>query len=70
MEDTNSRHCTHRWILGEPTMSSVSGVCRNCGAHRTYPSVLDLRQATPDYAELDRKNVVRSLEVAALSEAA
>ncbi len=70
MEDTTTRHCTHRWILGEPTMSSVSGVCRKCGAQRTYPSVLDLRQSTPDYAELDRKTVVRSLEVTAMSEAA
>ena len=70
MEDTTSRRCTHRWILGEPTLNSVSGVCRNCGAHRTYPSVLELRQTTPDYAELDRKTVVRSLEVTTLSEAA
>lgn len=70
MEDATSRRCTHRWVLGEPTMSTVSGVCRYCGAHRTYPSVLDLRQATPDYAELDRKTVVRSLEGTAMVEAA
>ena len=70
MEDTTSRRCTHRWVLGEPTMSTVPGVCRKCGAQRNYPSVLDLRQTTPDYAELDRKTVVRSLEVIAMSEAA
>ena len=70
MEDTTSRRCTHRWVLGEPTMSTVSGVCRYCGAHRTYPSVLELRQATPDYAELDRKAIVRSLEATATVEAA
>ena len=70
MEDTTSRRCTHRWVLGEPTMSTVSGVCRYCGAHRTYPSVLELHQATPDYAELDRKTVVRSLETTAMVEAA
>ena len=70
MEDTTSRRCTHRWVLGEPTMSTVSGVCRYCGAHRTYPSVLELHQATPDYAELDRKTVVRSLETTTMVEAA
>ncbi|MCH7698153.1 MAG: hypothetical protein IH865_04350 [Chloroflexi bacterium] len=70
MEDTTSRRCTHRWVLGEPTMSTVSGVCRHCGARRTYPSVLGLHQSTPDYAELDRKAVVRSLEAIALGEAA
>ncbi len=70
MEDTTSRRCTHRWVLGEPTMSTVSGVCRNCGAHRTYPSVLELHQPTPDYAELDRKTVVRPLETTAMVEAA
>ena len=70
MENTTNRHCTHRWVLGEPTMSTVSGVCRYCGAHRTYPSLLELHQSAPDYAELDRKTIVRSLEATAVFEAA
>lgn len=68
MEDKNRRRCTHRWVLSEPSLNSVSGTCRNCGAHRTYPSVLELYQSTPDYQELDRKNVVQSMELAAAGE--
>ncbi len=70
MDDTHTTSCIHRWILGEPTMNTVSGVCRKCGAHRRYPSTLQLYEATPDYAELDRSKVVRSLELASSGERA
>ena len=45
--------CVHRWILSEPRMSSIKGVCRHCGARRTYPSGLEFPEAVPDYEELD-----------------
>jgi hypothetical protein len=51
-------------------MNTVSGVCRNCGAHRNYPSTLELFEATPDYAAADRSKIVRSFEVASMSERA
>ncbi len=70
MDDTHTTSCIHRWILGEPTMNTVSGVCRKCGAQRRYPSTLQLYEATPDYAELDRNKVVRSLEIASMGERA
>ena len=68
MEDTHYANCTHRWVLGEPNLSTVSGVCKNCGLHRTYPSALEVRESTPDYAELDRSRTIRSIEIAALGE--
>ena len=70
MGDTYYTNCTHRWALGEPTLSTVPGVCKNCGLRRTYPSTLELRDSTPDYAELDRSRTIRSIEVAALGERA
>ena len=68
MGDTNYTYCTHRRVLGVPNLSTVSGVCKNCGLHRTYPSTLEFRESTPDYAELDRSRTVRSIEIAALGE--
>ena len=70
MDDTHTTSCTHRWILGTPTMSTVSGVCRKCGAQRSYPSTLELYEATPDYAAVDRNQVVRSFQVASMAERA
>ena len=29
--------CIHRWALGEPEVTGIQGVCRRCGARRTYP---------------------------------
>ena len=68
MGDTHYTNCTHRWVLGEPSISTVSGVCKNCGLHRTYPSTLGMHESTPDYAELDRSRTIRSIEIAALGE--
>ncbi len=70
MDDTHTTSCTHRWILGTPTLSSVSGVCRKCGAQRSYPSSLELFEATPDYAATDRRAVVRSFEIASIGQRA
>lgn len=41
--------CIHRWILSEPRLGSVQGVCRRCDARRTYPSGLDVPESIPDY---------------------
>lgn len=68
MEDTNRKRCTHRWVLGEPTINTVSGVCRKCGRRRTYPSVLEMYQAAPDYVELENKHIVQSFELVASGE--
>ena len=70
MGDTHNTNCTHRWVLGEPGLNTVSGVCKHCGLRRTYPSTLQMYEATPDYAELDRSRTVRSIEIAALGERA
>ena len=68
MEDSTNKGCTHRWALGQPGLMGVTGTCRNCGISRLYPAALDTYEATPDYAEQDRKQIVRSLEVATLGE--
>lgn len=39
--------CTHRWILGDPRLGKVEGLCRRCGAQRSFPSALELFDATP-----------------------
>ena len=53
METHQSTPCVHRWVLGEPRRGSIRGVCRRCGARRTYPSGLEFPEAVPDYQELD-----------------
>ena len=53
MEDQRSTACTHHWILGEAHMASVEGVCRRCGARRTYPSGIELSDTVPQYGEPD-----------------
>ena len=68
MGDSHYANCTHRWVLGEPNISTVSGVCKNCGLRRTYPSTLGMRESTPDYAELDRSQTIHTIEIAALGE--
>lgn len=62
MERQPSGACIHRWVLGEPTLETVSGVCRRCGARRTYPSALEHTGAVTDYEELDRNRLRASLE--------
>lgn len=52
---TKTKQCIHRWVLSEATMRNVQATCRRCGAHRTYPSAieLDYYQSVPNYDELD-----------------
>ena len=33
--------CQHHWLLGQPENGSVSGVCRSCGATRSFPAYLE-----------------------------
>ena len=54
MAQLGARPCTHRWVLGEPTLDSVQGICRRCGARRSYPAGLEYYEAAVDYAELDQ----------------
>lgn len=68
MEDLATKQCTHRWVLGQPGLGGINGICRRCGASRLYPSTLDLYEHTPDYDEHDRKQIVRSLEATAIGE--
>ena len=64
----HATHCIHRWVLGEPHRGRIRGVCRRCGARRSYPSGLEFQEAVTDYEELDRSRFVRSIEVASLGE--
>lgn len=43
--------CKHHWLLSEPHLAIVRGVCRRCGAERTYPSAIDVPEAIPQYQE-------------------
>ena len=53
MEEREMTPCIHRWVLGEPRRGTIKGVCRRCGAHRTYPSGLELPAVPPEAEELD-----------------
>ena len=53
MEEQQMPPCTHRWVLGEPRRGTIKGVCRRCGARRTYPSGLELPEAPPEAEEMD-----------------
>jgi hypothetical protein len=68
MERRESTPCIHRWLLGEPHNGSIEGICRRCGARRTYPSGLELPETIPDYEELDRSHPVLTMETASLEE--
>jgi len=59
-----TKACVHRWILGEPTMQSVPGVCRRCGAQRSYPSGIEIPEAVPENKELNQLTTVRTSESA------
>ncbi len=37
MAEHQETGCTHRWALGQPEVAGIQGVCRRCGARRTYP---------------------------------
>lgn len=37
MAEHQDAGCIHRWALGEPEVTGIQGVCRRCGARRTYP---------------------------------
>ncbi len=37
MAEHQNTGCIHRWALGEPEVTGIQGVCRRCGARRTYP---------------------------------
>lgn len=63
-----TKACVHRWILGEPTMQSVPGVCRRCGAQRSYPSGIEIPEAVPEYTELNQLGSVRPSELMPLRE--
>ncbi len=52
MVQPQTTQCVHRWLLGEPNYGAVRGICRRCGARRTYPSGLETPETLPDYAEL------------------
>ena len=60
--------CVHRWVLSEPDMTKVRGVCRRCGARRTYPSGLELPEAMPDYDQLAASRPVLAAESASPEE--
>jgi len=69
---TKTKQCVHRWVLSEATMRDVQATCRRCGAHRTYPSAieLDYYQAVPNYDELDDSVVVLTFAPAPVEEEA
>ena len=45
MSDKQTRTCTHFWRLDSPTagVAGVGGFCRLCGATRTWPAELGIR---------------------------
>ena len=53
MHGRNPAACTHHWVLSEPQPRSIQGVCRRCGAHKRYPSVLELPESFSDAPEVD-----------------
>ena len=58
MAEVQALTCVHHWVLSEPRLGTVLGVCRRCGAHRNYPSALEYFEAVPEYEELDRSRPV------------
>lgn len=68
MEQHQASICTHRWMLGEPQRGRIQGVCRRCGAQRTYPSGLDIPEAVADYEELDLSRPLIAKDVGSLQE--
>lgn len=60
MAQLQATPCIHRWVLGEPRNGKVEGSCRRCGAHRTYPSGLELPDTVPNFEELTASRPVLS----------
>ena len=60
--------CTHRWILDEPKMRTVQGICRRCGARKRFPNGVDFAGAFGEFHELDRSRPVLLTEQASLDE--
>ncbi len=52
MVQPQATKCVHRWLLSEPNYGAVRGICRRCGARRTYRSDLETPETLPDFAEL------------------
>ena len=64
---SNHTSCVHHWILGAPQLTKVYGVCRRCGARKSYPSGLEyLPDASVQYEELDRSHPLPAMEPASL----
>lgn len=63
---TNRTACVHHWILSEPQLRTVKGVCRRCGARRSYPSGLEFPDAFVHHEELDRSHPLPIMEPASL----
>ncbi len=60
--------CVHHWVLGEPHRGTIRGVCRRCGARRSYPSGLELPEIVSEYEELNRSRPVLVTDTASLEE--
>ena len=60
--------CIHRWVLSEPQLRTVRGVCRRCGASRAFPTALELPGSFGNYAELDRSRLLLPVDAAFLEE--
>ena len=66
----SNKPCVHRWVLSDPSMTTIRAICRRCGAQRDYPSVLELdcHQLVPNYEELDQGAIMVALAQAPLEE--
>ncbi len=62
--------CVHRWVLSEPHQGVVRGICRRCGARRSYPSGLEFPETLADYEELAASRAVLATATASLEERA
>ena len=69
MAQRRTTPCIHRWFLSEPRLGAVRGICRRCGARRTYPAGLEYYpQAFTEYEELDRSRLLLAKDAASLEE--
>lgn len=68
MGQAKAEPCVHRWVLGEPQMSGVTGVCRRCGARRRYPARLEFAEAVPQDEELTASRLALVTATAPLGE--
>ena len=68
MGQLQATSCIHRWMLGEPQRGRIRGVCRRCGAQRSYPSGLEIPEAVADYEELDLSRPLLATDAVSLEE--